>query len=46
MQSLRNQINAVGVYDPDDILYFATVSAINGMKSRGEYTGTKFPMEG
>ena len=34
IQSLRNQIGAVGLYDPDDILYFATVSVINGMKAR------------
>ena len=46
MQSLRNQIGAVGIYDPDDILCFATVSAINAMKARKEYTGTKYPMEG
>ena len=40
--NLRNQMRAGGVYDPDDILLFASKSDIKALKALKDYTGDKY----
>lgn len=39
---LRNNMRAQGIYDPDDILLFASESDIANLKKIGDYKGDKY----
>lgn len=40
--NLRNQMRAGGIYDPDDILLFASKPDIAALKKIGDYKGDKY----
>ena len=40
--NIRIKMRAAGVYDPDDILYFATKGDITTLKKSGDYKGDEF----
>ena len=40
--AIRNQIRAAGMFDPDDLLMFASANDIANLKKTGDYKGDKY----